>query len=730
MARRPLSSALRGAAACALSLTLSMGALATRTEVHRVDDYAGFAQGEFDGTALSPDGSVRLGPALETVVKDLPGPVLALARGGDGFLYAATAAPGRVWRLAPGKEPELFADVKKPLVTALVPYGAGELVALTAPDGGAHFLPFDKRKEPRVVEATGVKMLLGGAALGDTLYAVGGGDEGVFLRLPKGAKAFETLARVSEKHLRAIAVDNRQGLRTPRVVVGGGDEGVVYEWTGGDKLRALVDAAPSEVTSLVIDRQGRVFAALVDADGKLSAGATERDSERDEGKKDERPRKVKSAEVLRVDVNGRASVLWQSKAHGAYALTLSQGRLLLGTGARGRVYDIDPDGKRRAGVLARMEGHDEVTALLTEKDGSVVLGTAHGGGVLRLSSKARERGVYLTKAFDSGSLARYGAIRVEASRPSGASVRVQLRTGNTKEPDDTWSAFSPALAANGVANAPAGRYAQLRFELVRGGGGEPVLAGTRLSYLEDNRPPEVSRVEVLMPGWRVTFNEREASDSRSVTFSERPFSAYLEKPGSRLPTLTERPGGKQVWAPGWRTVYAWVEDPDKDALRYRFFLGRADASGEVREWREVKPWSPEPFYSFEAARLADGAYRVRVEVDDAPTNGTSRALSDDGVSPVFRITHAPPRFTGAQASKVQGGYRVRMTVEASAPLAGVRCSAGGDEWLPVDAADGMVDTEQERFDVTLPGADLFSSVSCEAIDEAGNHARVDLPVGR
>lgn len=729
MAQRPHSMLIRGAAALALLLVIPTSALATRTKVHRVDDYVGFAQGEFDGTSLAPDGSVRLGPALEEVVKDLPGPVLAIARAGDGLLYAATAAPGRVWRLAPGKEPELFADVKKPLITALLPHGRGELVALTAPDGGAHFLSLDKRREPRVVEAKGVKMLLAGAALGDTLYAVGGGDEGVLLRLAPGASTFEVLARVSEKHLRAIAVDRRPGLRSPRVVVGGGDEGVVYEWSG-DKLRALVDAAPSEVTSLVIDRQGRVFAALVDADGKLSAGATDRDSERDEGKKDERPRKVKSAEVLRVDLGGRVSVLWQSKAHGAYALALSRGRLLLGTGARGRVYDLDPEGKRRAGVLARAEGHDEVTVLLPQRDGSVVVGTAHGGGVLLLSSRTRERGVYLTKAFDAGSLARYGAVRVDANRPAGATVRVQLRTGNTKEPDDTWSAFSSPLLADGVANAPPGRYAQLRFELARGGGGAPVLSATRLSYLEDNRPPEVARVEALMPGWRVTFTEREPSDSRSVTFNERPFNAYLERAGSRLPTLTERPSGKQVWSPGWRSIYAWVQDPDRDALRYRFFLGRADGSGEVREWREVKPWSPEPFYSFEAARLADGAYRVRVEVDDAPTNGTLRALSDEGVSPVFLIAHATPTFKDARASRVADGYRVRMSVEAEVPLAGVRCSAGGAEWLPVDSADGIVDTEEERFDVTLPGDDLFSSVSCEAIDEAGNHARIDLPVAR
>ncbi|MFZ9886886.1 MAG: hypothetical protein ACO3JL_05225 [Myxococcota bacterium] len=701
---------------------------ATRVKVHHLDSYADFAAGDFEGTRLDGTGGLRPGPALDVVTASLPGPVLALARGGDNALYAATARPGRIWRITEGREPELFAELPRPLVTALLPGPGDTLVAVTAPEGGAHFLDLRGKKPPRVVEASGVEMLLGAAMHEGILYVVGGGEEGVLLQLAKGATSFTRLAKVKEAHLRSIAVASGRSKGALRVVVGGGDEGVIYAFEEG-RLRALLDAAPAEVTALAIDRQGRIFASLVDADGKLSSGGTSRDEEEDKDRS--KPREVKSAEIVRIDDDGRSTVLWQSKQHGAYALALHRGALLVGTGARGRVYELDPEGKRRSAMLARVPDHDEVSALLPQRDGAVLVGTAHGGGVYRLSANDRKNGIYLSQTLDAGSLARYGAVDTMGLVPSGAAIKVQLRTGNTSVPDETWSSFSAALLGSGVPAVPRGRYAQLRVELVQGeASAAPRLVSVRASYLEENRAPEVERIEVLAPGWRVSFSEREPPDSRSVTFSERPFQAFLERPGSKLPTLGERPSGKQLWAPGWRTAYAWAEDPDKDALRYRYLIGRADSAGTVRTWELVKDWSEEPFYSFEAARLADGAYRLKVECDDAPTNGPARALSDGGETPVFRIDHQRPQIEAARAVRRESAYQVQFTARAAVPLAAVRCAGAGNEWLPLDPIDGLVDSPTERFDAFLPAGPLFDGVSCELLDEAGNHARADIPVTR
>ncbi len=695
-----------------VALAAAMPAAASQSQVHVVEGLKDLMDGDLDGARISPAGVVTVAPQTSVIAEGLTGPVLAVARGGDGQLYAASASPGRVWRIVDGKAPESVFETEKPLVTALLPVGKDKLVALTAPDGGAEVIDLKTKKHDTVL-AKDAKMLLAGAVLDGTVYAVGGGEEGVLMKLAPGAKAFEVLARTKEAQLRSVAVGRVGGAL--KIVVGGGEEGVVYEVTAG-KVRALVDAAPSEITSLALGRDGTIYAAAVDGEGKLSKGAVSKvkDDDDKKDKKDQKARKVKSAEIWRIDPHGRATVLWQSKDHGAYALALYDGELVAGTGPEGRIYELDPAGGRPAGILTRIKDHDEVTALLVDKTG-LVFGTAHAAAVARAASSKAARGTYLSGALDASALARYGSVTAR----SRGSVELSVRTGNTKEPDDTWSSWASSPSA-----APAGQYAQVRAQL----SGAASLEGLTLSYLVDNRAPDIDRVEVLAPGWKVIASQHDASETRSVTFNEKPFAKFLDRRGGQNPTLEDRPFGKQSFDSGYRTVYAYVEDADKDALRYRFFLGKVDAAGGVKKWTPLKEWSDEPFVSFEASRLADGDYKVKVEVDDLPTNGPARKLTDEDVSPAFVVSHAPPRLSGAQARRDKNGIHVKLDVAGALPLTVVRCSAGGDDWVPLNPKDGIIDGPRESFDVELDAGGKLDAVSCEVYDEALNFNRIDIPV--
>jgi hypothetical protein len=547
----------------------------------------------------------------------------------------------------------------------------------------------------------------------------------VLLKLDRTKKAFETVATVEEPQLRSVAVQKVGGV--PRFIVGGGEEGIVYEVKGG-KVRALLDIEPGEVTSVAIGADGSVFAAAVDGEGKLSKGATakakdEADDEDKKAKKKPKPRKVKSAEIWRIGPDGGARILFQSKEHGAYALALLGDELFAGTGPRGRVLRIDPRGDKPVGVLLRVSDHDEVTSLLADtrvpaipgKKAGLVLGTAHGPAVLVTAPAAKS--AYLSGALDSEAIARYG----NATSKGAAGARLSLRTGNTKEPDATWSAWSSDLGA-----APRAQYAQVKAEL----GAGAALSGLSLSFLVDNRPPRVDRVEVLAPGWKVVANPRDPPETRSVTFNEKPFAKFLDRRGGQNPVLDERPYGKQSFDVGYRTIYAYAEDADKDALRYRFSLGKIGADGSVASWAVWKDWSEEPFLSIEASRLADGDYKVKADVDDSPTSGPARALSDSQTSAAFAVSHAPPRVQNARAIATAQGAWVVLDVSAALPLTVVRCSLGGEEWVPVDPKDGVTDEASESFEVDIKGAARVKSASCEVYDEALNFARVDLPLGK
>ncbi len=726
----------------ALVTTLSsFSVFASQTRVQSVQGPRALLEGELEGASVGGDGVVFAGPLQRVHADGIAGAVLALTRGDDGALYVATGAPGRVVRIEAGKADVVF-ETDKPLVTALVALGVDQLVAITAPDGGAEVIE-PKTKKHTSIPAPEAKMLLGAAALDGDVWAVGSNDDGgVLLVLPRGKTTWTVVAR-TKIALRSLAV--KKAGRGVRVIAGSSEDGVVYEIVvedGNARLRALLDAAPGEVTSVVVADDGTVFAGLIDGEGKLSKQAATKakdDSAADEddkrSAKKARARKVKGGEIWRLGTDGSARVVFQSKEHGPYTLAVDarEQRVLAGTGPQGRIVALDLDGRRRPGVLARRSGHDEITALLVER-AAVVVGASHGGAVLSLETGVQADAAYLSPPLEAEGRARWGLLRVTLDRPAEKGpVRVALRTGTTREPDETWSAWSSwaPLGADGVVLvAPPAPFAQAKVELPAGAR----VSALHLAYLVDNRAPEVVSVEVLAPGWKVVSNPREAPETRSVTLGEKPFVRFLDRRGGQNPTLEERPYGKQSFDVGYRTVFAYVEDEDKDALRYRYWIGKASTTtspataGDVASWKLLQDWSEAPFVSFEASRLSDGDYRVKVEVDDSPTNGPTRALSDAVVSDRFAVHHGAPRVFEPKASRSAGGVRVAFRVEAALPLVSVRCSTELSEWLPLDPSDGILDGRVESFDVALAAAAAPSSVSCEAYDEALNFERFDLVV--
>lgn len=704
-------------------------ASASQVEVKIVDSYRALAAGTFEDAALTPDGAVRLGRKTTPVAKELTGPVLDMVEH-QGEVYIAVATPPRVMRVRSGKAAELVAAVDTGLITALASFGP-HLVAITAPEGGAVLIDAKRKKIVDTIKFEDAKMLLDVTVLDDTLYAVGGGKEGVLVRLKRGKKKFEEVVKTKEAHLRSITADPKRH----HLWIGGGDDGVIYRFNPKAKkkagrLLALYDAAPEETTSLTVDSKGRVYATLVDSNGKLSAGATKRDKSEEAKKSAEtKPRKIKSSEVIRIDPTGAVSILWQSKVDGAFSAALiDDKRLLVGSGPSGKIFDIDPTGKHGAAVVARAQGADEVTAMLVSK-GRILAATAHPGAVVQVQSSQAKRGVFITAPLAASTLARWGRLSVDHSAPAGTSVRWSMRTGNTNDPDQTWTPFSPPLIHAGNPIVDPGKYMQVRVELIGNAKESPTVRSIRAAYLEDNRPPEIDRIDMVLPNFKVLATQKDdKSLNRSVTFNDGAFKKYLYSGGSPVPKLTERTGGKQTEEPGWRTVFAWVEDPDKDQLHFEWSMARVRPSGQAEAFDVVKEWSEEPFYSFDGDRMPAGTYRLKVRVTDLPSNGPDRALVDTMLSPDIVVTKDAPEISGASARRLKNAVRIRFSAKAAVPLKHAECSVGGADFIPIDSLDGMVDGEEERFEVVLEGEPAFGAVACAVTDELGHRTQTTVPL--
>jgi hypothetical protein len=64
-----------------------------------------------------------------------------------------------------------------------------------------------------------------------------------------------------------------------------------------------------------------------------------------------------------------------------------------------------------------------------------------------------------SRVFDAGSAVSWTSLAWDATTPSGTTVSLSIRTGNTASPDGTWTSFTPVSTSGGAFNS-AGRYAQ------------------------------------------------------------------------------------------------------------------------------------------------------------------------------------------------------------------------------------------------------------------------------
>jgi hypothetical protein len=82
---------------------------------------------------------------------------------------------------------------------------------------------------------------------------------------------------------------------------------------------------------------------------------------------------------------------------------------------------------------------------------------------MRLSPYASS-GTFTSRVFDGGKTVTWDQASWNATVPTGTTLTLSVRTGNTASPDGSWSAFAPVASSGAPLNATA-RYAQYRLGL-------------------------------------------------------------------------------------------------------------------------------------------------------------------------------------------------------------------------------------------------------------------------
>ena len=690
--------------------------------------YDEFEKGTARGVAINSNGSLSLAPSFKVLYTSPSNYVWDLCSGTDGNVYAAAGSPARVYKITPdGKAGIIFAP-QELQVQALAIDGSGAIYAATSPDGKVYKIVHGgpapgKAADSAHTVAEGAAAQEGAKAgpnadkprvAVDSSYTatvfyepktkyiwslaidkqgrlyIGSGDQGEIFRVDangNGAVFFKS----DEAHIRVLDFDKAGNL-----IAGTDGSGLVYRISPQGEGFVLYSAPKKEITALAIDASGNIYAA--GAGDKRGAGPA--------GQPGVAPSlvpggpvptivvqpaqtqppgttpgitaipfpnvmNVGGSEIYRISPEGSPKTIWSSKEDLVYSLAFDQaGRLLAGTGNRGKVYAVQGD---EYSDLSKASAN-QVTAFAHAPQGGLYSATSNLGKIFLVGANPLAEGTYESDVFDAKIFSQWG--RLEA-RGVG-NFELFVRSGNVDNPDRNWSPWKKVdLVKELPVDAPSARFIQWKAVL-HAGNPAPVLDNVILNYLPRNVAPEVEEVAVAV-GARVP--------SSTHTSNTTPDGAAYESPVPAAPD-------KHSIAVKWK-----ARDANDDQLLYSVYY-RGD--GET-QWKLLRADVEDRYVNLESDLFPDGGYTIKIVASDAPSHSPSDALSGEKTSERFEVDNTPPHveITTAQIE----GNQLRLAfraVDSFSPISRAEYSIDADDWQTAEPVGQISDYKIETYDLTLP----------------------------
>ena len=108
--------------------------------------------------------------------------------------------------------------------------------------------------------------------------------------------------------------------------------------------------------------------------------------------------------------------------------------------------------------------------------------------------------------------------------------------------------------------------------------------------------------------------------------------------------------------------------------------------------------------TFDGDILADGKYFFRVVASDREANPPSSAREAQLISAPMMIDNTPPIVTIGAVRNAGGSAHVEFeAADAASPLRHCEYSLDAASWVPIAAADGVIDSLREKFTLDLTG---------------------------
>ena len=665
---------------------------------------------EARGIVVRPDGSLEPGPAARSVPLDSVGVVWCAVVLRDGSV-ALGCDQGRILRWSERGGVRPWARLGAGQVLSLASDGDA-LLAGTGPEGLVYRV--GARGDTSLFARTGERYVWGLApATGGAWYAATG-TKGRLLVLD--GRGVRVVADTDESNLVSLLADGRGG-----VFAGGDSKGRVLHARRDGSVRTIFDAGEDEIRALALGRDGALYAAALSSPGS-------REDDKDGEPKPAATAPVGGRSVLyRIVPDSSAISWWVSPQPMVFALAAAAaapgptaGGILAATGNRAALYRVERAGGATQ-LLAVPQG--QMTALAVLPGGALAAATSNPATLWLVGPGQAERGELLSMPLDARRIARFGRVLWQG-KAGGSRVELATRSGNTEEPDTTWSPWAAVRATGqgGAIASPPARYLQWRLAL---SGGQASIGSVETSWREQNQPPRVEDVLVAPQGQG--FREGELQPRLEPLTQSLPGGQRVEysAPSATTPRqMRDLP----VWARGVRTVQWRATDPNGDPLRFRVQV-RDEQTGD---WIELAKDLEQPNWTWDTSALPDGRYRLRVIAGDELGNAVGEEMTTEGVSQPFTVDNTPPVL--GEFSAGRGDHAGTLDVhgaaaDADSPLQRIEVSVDDGPWRAVTPDGGFTDARSHRFHVELARLEPRGhTVSVKVVDLAGNSATQALHV--
>ena len=487
-------------------LLLSITARAGEPQVWSVNSRADVLKGDANGVSISDTGAITLAPKLVEVFKTEQSYVWSSAVDAQGNFYLGTGGDGKIFKVDAAGRGTLLYDSAELNVSALVLGRAGEIYAGTSPEGKVYRI--DGSGKAEIYFDPKEKYIWSLALMSDGSLAVGTGESGKIYRVraanavPESSLLFDT----SETHIIALTTDKQGNL-----YAGTDSNGLVLKFGADGRPFALLDSPLREIHDLAVGPDGSIYALALgesaSAPKPAEAAATAAPAaaasatvsvEKANAATPEAPAKsrydltgAKSA-VYRILPDGGSDILWASAGVTGFSIYAHQtgNGVLLGTSDKGRIYSITNDGRE---TLVLQSDAGQVSTIRTFAS-NLYATSSNQGKLFRFGAETQIEGNYESAVLDAKAAASWGRIWWRST----GNVQVQTRSGNTENPDETWSAWSAAYAdqKGGQIASPKAKYLQWRAVL-KGSNIPAALTEVNVAFLTRNIAPEVLSVQVL-----------------------------------------------------------------------------------------------------------------------------------------------------------------------------------------------------------------------------------------